>query len=106
MEQPVGIRLSREMLKKIEDLGREQMEDRSTIIRKLVLLGYLQFLREKSVKEYTEGKITMSEAAKQSVLTIWEMEKYLTERGYKSNYSIDDLEKELSLVKARKVKIK
>ena len=28
-------------------------------------------------------------------LTLWEMEKYLVEKGFKSSYSIDDVEKEL-----------
>ena len=99
MEQPIGIRLPREMLKRISDLGKDQMEDRSTIIRKLVFAGYLQLIKENAAKEYIGGKITISEAAKMSNLTIWEMERYLIEKGYKSDYSIDDLDKELKLLK-------
>ncbi|MBI2452169.1 UPF0175 family protein [Candidatus Pacearchaeota archaeon] len=99
MEQPIGIRLPKDMIKRIENLGKSQMEDRSTIIRKLLLVGYLQFIKEEAAQEYIEGKITITEAAKKSNLTVWEMEKYLVEKGYKSEYSIDDLEKELKLLK-------
>jgi len=52
-------------------------------------------LKENSAQWYIEGKITMSEAAKKAKLTIFEMEKYLVNKGFKSQYSIDDLEEEL-----------
>ncbi len=44
-----------------------------------------------------QGRITMSEAARMAELTIWEMEQYLVEQGYKSEYSIDDLRRESGL---------
>jgi hypothetical protein len=40
----------------------------------------------------------MSEAAKKAQITIWEMEQYLIENGYKSSYSIEDLKSELKLL--------
>ena len=40
-----------------------------------------------------------------SNLTIWEMERYLIEKGYKSDYSIDDLDKELKLLKNKWYKV-
>ena len=48
-----------------------------------------------AAQQYIEGKITLSEAARLSNLTIWEMESYLVERGFKSEYSIEDLEREM-----------
>ena len=99
MEQPIGIRLPNEIMRKIEDMSKDQMEDRSTIIRKLVLVGYLSYIKEKILREYLEGKITLTAAAKKANLTIWEMEKYLVEKGYKSEYSVEDLEKETDRLK-------
>jgi len=55
-------------------------------------------IKEKAAEAYKEGKITISEAAQQASLTIWEMEEYLVDKGYKSDYSIDDLEKEILLL--------
>ncbi len=95
MTQAIGIRLPEEMLDKIEKISKKESEDRSTIIRKLVLLGYLEFIKKKAAEEYMKGNITLSEAAHQAGLTLWEMEKYLVEQGFKSSYSIEDLETEM-----------
>lgn len=98
MKQAIGIRLPEEILKLIEELSKEEMEDRSTIIRKLVLIGYKDFMQRKVAEEYLKGNITLSEAAHKSGLTLWEMEKYLVQQGFKSSYSIEDLEKELKIL--------
>jgi metal-responsive CopG/Arc/MetJ family transcriptional regulator len=98
MTKAIGIRLPKEMLEKIEKISRKEVEDRSTIIRKLVLLGYLEFMKRKSAEEYIKGNITLSEAAHQSGLNLWEMEKYLVEQGFKSSYSIEDFEKEMKIL--------
>lgn len=99
MTQPIGIRLPKEMMEKIDRLSEQEMADRSTIIRKLVMAGYYDFMKKKTAEEYTKENITLSKAAEQAGLTIWEMERYLIENGFKSSYSIEDLEKEIKLLK-------
>lgn len=96
----IGIRLPREVLSHIEKLSKEEREDRSTIIRKLVMLGYSDFMKEKAAQKYLSGKVTLSEAADQADLTLWEMERCLVERGFKSSYSIEDLEREANFLGA------
>lgn len=98
MKEAIGIRLPKEILEQIENLSKEEMEDRSTTIRKLVMIGYKDHMRTKAAERYFKGKITLSEAAHQSELTIWEMERYLIEQGFKSGYSTEDLEKEVKLL--------
>ncbi len=98
MGQAIGVRLPKEVLKNIERLSKEEMEDRSTVIRKLVLMGYKDFMQKKAAEKYLKGKITFSEAAHQAGLTIWEMEKYLVEQGFRSSYSIEDLKKEMKIL--------
>lgn len=95
MSRPVGIRLPKEILKVIEKLSKEESEDRSTVIRKLVILGYKDYIKKKAAENYSKGKVTISEAAFQAGITAWDMEKYLIEQGFKSEYSIEDLEKEI-----------
>ncbi|MCI0562322.1 MAG: UPF0175 family protein [Nitrososphaera sp.] len=97
-QDAIGIRLPKDVLTKIERLSREEHEDRSTMIRKLVMLGYADFVKEKAAERYLQGKVTLSRAAQESGLTLWEMEKYLVERGFKSSYSAEDLERELNLI--------
>ncbi|HLC53498.1 MAG TPA: UPF0175 family protein [Candidatus Nanoarchaeia archaeon] len=99
MEQPIGIRLPKEILKKIESLGKQENEDRSTIVRRLVLAGYMEIAKQKAAEDYLKGKITLSEAASRAGLTLWEIESVLVQQGFKSQYSIDDLEKELQSLK-------
>ncbi len=41
---------------------------------------------KKATEEYLSGKITLSEAGRRAGLTLWEMEKYLVEQGFKSSY--------------------
>ena len=98
MAEAIGIRLDSAILKKIEKLGKEEVLDRSSIIRKLVYLGYQDIMKKKAAEQYVKGRITLSEAAGKAELTIWEMEQYLVESRYKSSYSIEDLNNELKLL--------
>jgi len=98
MSKAIGIRLPEDILKEIEKLSKDGMEDRSTVIRKLVIIGYKNLRLEKTVEEYIKGNITFSEAARRAGLTIWEMERYLVSHGFKSSYSINDLEKEMKIL--------
>ncbi len=93
----VPIILDKDLLKKIEKLSKEVL-DRSSTIRKLVHLGYPDMIKKKAAQNYIQGKLTISEAAHRAEITIWEMEEYLVEQGYKSSYSIEDLEKEMKLL--------
>ena len=102
MGEAIGIRLPKEMLKRIERLSKEEMEDRSTVVRKLVMIGYKNLMWRKAAEEYAKGSITLSEAAHQAELTMWEMEKYLVENGFKSSYSIEDLEEEMKVLERKR----
>jgi len=53
---------------------------------------------KKSVQDYMKGKITISEAAHRAEITIFDMGQYLLEQGYKSSYSVENLEKEVKSV--------
>lgn len=98
MKEAIGIRLPKELLDQIENLSKEEMEDRSTIIRKLLIIGYRDFIRRKASEKYLKEEITLSEAGHLAGLTIWEMEKYLIEQGFISSYSIENLEREMRLL--------
>jgi metal-responsive CopG/Arc/MetJ family transcriptional regulator len=98
-QDAIGVRLPKDVLVSIEKLSKEEHEDRSTIIRKLVMVGYADVMKEKAAERYVSGKVTLSEAAHQAGLTVWEMEQYLVGRGFKSSYSIEDLERETRLLR-------
>ncbi|HLC65255.1 MAG TPA: UPF0175 family protein [Candidatus Nanoarchaeia archaeon] len=52
-------------------------------------------MKKKAKDDYIAGKISLSKAAKIANLTVWEMQSYLVEQGFKSEYSIKDLEEDL-----------
>lgn len=100
MGDAVGVRLPDDLLEKIEDLSHEHGDDRSTTMRKLIQRGFEEVARERAAQAYKEGRVTLSQAAERADLTLWEMEQYLVHHGYRSSYSIRDLDGELSLLDA------
>ena len=98
MNEAIGIRLDKDILQKIEKLIKEEVTDRSSIIRKLVHLGYQDVIKKKAAQDYKSGKITMSEAAHKAEVTILEMEQYLVEEGFQSSYSVEDLEEDMKIL--------
>ncbi len=55
-------------------------------------------IKEKAAEKYASGSVTLSAAAHRAGLTVWEMKQYLVGRGFKSSYSIEDLEREVRLL--------
>ncbi len=96
MPKSVGIRMDEELLKKLDKMSKEESLDRSTLVRKLLQKGYKLRKKEKAAEKYKKGRITLGKAAEEAETTIWEMEKFLVESGYKSEYSVEDLEREIS----------
>lgn len=96
MPKSVGIRLDEGFLLELDKMSRNEGTDRSTLIRRLIKKGYQEHLKEKAAERYMRGEITISKAAEDANITLWEMEKFLVERGYRSAYSVEDLMDELS----------
>jgi metal-responsive CopG/Arc/MetJ family transcriptional regulator len=98
MAEAIGLRLEEDFIKRIDAIGREEGSDRSTILRKLLNKGFQDLMKQKAKEKYVQGKITLSAAARLANLTVWEMEQYLVAEGYTSDYSINDLEKDVTLL--------
>lgn len=96
MSKAVGIRMDEKLLKKLDELSEEESIDRSALVRKLLRKGYEEMRKEIAAEKYKKGQITLDKAAEEAETTLWEMEKFLVESGYKSDYSVKDLEKETS----------
>ncbi len=98
MAEAIGIRIDPDILKKVDTLTKEESEDRSTIIRKLLRIGLQEASKERAAQLYREGKITLSEAAHRANSTLWDFQHYLIDKGYISSYSLEDLAEELKLI--------
>ena len=97
--QAIGVRLSRKLLKKIEKLSEHEHLDRSTTMRILLEEGYDNYARKKAADSYAAGRTTISGAAAEANLSVWEFEQYLISTGFKSQYSIEDLKKETKAIR-------
>lgn len=98
MAKSVGIRMDEDLLERLDEMREKENLDRSTLARKLLRRGYELRKKEQAAEKYMKGEITFSKAAEEAEITVWEMEKFLMESGYKSEYSLKDLEREASVI--------
>jgi len=99
--QAIGIRLDSKFLNRIETVGKEEHLGRSMAMRILLEEGYQTYVKRKAAEEYMNKKITISKAAEKAGATVWEMEQYLVSKGFKSQYSTEDLKDEMNKIKAK-----
>lgn len=101
MSEAIGVRLEEEMIQNLDVLSKEESLDRSTMLRKLLKLGFVDYMKQKAKEKYLAGKITISECARMANCTLWEFQKYLVEQGYTSSYSIKDLEEDMKVLRRK-----
>ncbi len=99
MSEAIGVRLEEEMIHNLDELSKEEALDRSTLLRKLLKLGFLDYMKQKAKEKYLAGRITISEGARMANCTLWEFQRYLVEQGYVSSYSITNLEQDRKLLR-------
>lgn len=90
----IDVRIPDDLLEKLDRVSEEEHLDRSTVIRRLLERGYRDYTRDQAAAQYRNGEITMGEAASLAGLSLCEMEQYLIREGYRSEYSIADLDRE------------
>lgn len=97
----IGVRLSKNVLDYIESEAKKENVDRSVIIRRLMDKGIAELKKENAADLYMEGKTSISGAAEMASLTIPEMVEYLVSKGYKSDYSVEDFRRGVTLLEAK-----
>ena len=98
----IGVRLDQNLLSELNKIAESEHLDRTTIIRKLLFKAVSEYKVLQAMNRYKNKIISISKASNEANMTIFEFEKYLIEHGYKSEYSINDLEQELDLVQKHK----
>ncbi len=98
MAEAIGIRLEVDFLKKVERLCKKEVEDRSSTLRKLLEKGYRQKIKENATETYKKGLITISKAAQEAEITVWEMQEHLINQGVVSSYNKEDLKREKEIL--------
>ena len=88
-------RVDERLAKLIDEVAREERMDRSTVMRRLLAKAVRDWLIERSLKDYEEGKITLWQAAKTCGLSLWEMIDEIERRGIRISYTLEDLKEDI-----------
>jgi len=88
------IRLSSEIDKEIEFLISFEDTDKSKFIRELLILGIKEKKIRKSLKLYSEGKISLWKAANLAGVSLWKMMEILKEKKIPLQYGKKELKED------------
>jgi len=94
---PVTIttRVEEKLAKIIDSIAKREGMDRSTVIRRFLLRAVKDWLIEKSLDEYEEGKLTLWQAAEKCGLSLWEMINEVKKREIHVPYTLEELKEDL-----------
>lgn len=95
-EQMVGSRLPMELVQDLELIERVEQTDRSTAVRKLLHKAVGEWKLEYYARQYGDGRMTLSRAAGEAKVSLWEMMDYVRRRKIAVQYDLDDLHKDMA----------
>jgi predicted HTH domain antitoxin len=99
MPVTVTTRVDEELVKIIDRIAKEEGMDRSTVIRRFLLRAVKEWMIEKSLKEYEQGKLTLWQAAERCGLSLWEMINEVKKREVHVPYTLEELKEDLKGLK-------
>jgi len=85
-----------ELIEKSDEIAKEKLEDRSTVMRELLALGLKQYMIDKAIGKYIEGKVSMGKAAELAGTSIWKFLDTLKERKIPIRYDLEDIKREIN----------
>ena len=88
-------RVDERLAKLIDEIAKEEGMDRSTVMRRFLARAVRDWLIEKSLKDYEEGKITLWQAAERCGLSLWEMIEEVRSRGIHISYTLEELKEDI-----------
>lgn len=88
-------RVDDELAKLIDEIAKQEGMDRSTIMRRFLNKAVKDWLIEKNLKDYEEGRITLWQAAENCSLSLWEIINEAEKRGVKVPYTLEDLKEDV-----------
>ncbi len=88
-------RIEEDLAKVIDEVSKEEGMDRSTVIRRFLMKAVKEWLIEKNLDDYEQGKITLWQAAKTCNLSLWEMTLETKKRGTHVPYTLEEFKEDL-----------
>jgi predicted HTH domain antitoxin len=97
-EQMVGTRLPETVVRDLETIEEAEQSDRSTTVRKLLYRAIQEWKLDHYSRLYGEGKVSLSRAAREANVSLWEMMDYLRKKKITAQYDLEDLERDLKTI--------
>ena len=88
-------RIEEDLAKAIDEVSKEEGIDRSTVIRRLLMKAVKEYLIDKSLEEYEQGKITLWQAATKCDMSVWEMVIEAKKREIHVPYTLEEFREDL-----------
>ena len=91
----VGARLPADLVRELELIQNVEQADRSTTVRRLLARAIRDWKLEHWSRQYADDRISLSRAALEAGVSLWEMMDYARARKVSVQYDLDDLERDL-----------
>ena len=88
-------RIEEELAKVIDEIAMMEGMDRSTVIRRFLMKAAKEWLIERSLEDYEEGKLTLWQAAARCDVSLWEMIEEAKKREIHVPYTLEELREDL-----------
>ena len=95
MPVTITTRVADEIAEEIDEIAKREGMDRSTVIRRFLSKAVKDWLIERSLEDYEQGKITLWQTAKRCGISLWEMIKEVKKREIHVPYTLEDLKEDL-----------
>ena len=92
----LSLRLDAPEVKMLDEAAHREGLDRSSLLKRLVRLGYADYRIETACAAYRRGEVTMSRAAEMAGLGVYDLLASFPEAGLQLNLTPDDLRRELA----------
>jgi predicted HTH domain antitoxin len=95
MTEIISTRIPDDIARDLKEIEKEEKTDRATLVRKLLARAIEQWKRERALRLYREGKITLWRAARLGGITLREMMELAAKQGIQFKYTPKDLEEDI-----------
>ena len=99
----VSVRLDKETIRLLDEIVKDEKAERSDVIRKLLHRALQEWRVERALQLLRQGKISVGKAAEFTGMTVSEILELAAEHGITVGYSLEDLERDLNLIKGSRI---
>ncbi len=91
MTSILGVRLTKEMERAVEEVVKEESVDKSTALRILVHIGYREWRLKRALEKLREGRISLWKASEMAGMTLWDFIDLVKKEGIEwAEFELDE----------------